>query len=192
LAQERGVPVAELILQELLESHVEGTKFFMLATQFVEQGFLPPADVLPFAASLVSAVDDLHSKAGMLHCDIKPSNIRWDKEAKTVKLIDFGHAQFEVGAQSYRSTEGYEAPELLEWQCHSRRTDAYAVGRTILKVLENTGTGPAHRFVKVIAERLVGDNQSGRCTLKESLDALVESETGTVDHSFGEAAKESG
>ena len=175
-ALDAGVPVASPILQEVLKSQVGGTMFYILATQFVDEDVMRPGDVLPYARSLVSAVDSLNSKAGILHCDVKPANTRWIQATETVKLIDFGHAQLEANAKHYRSTEGYEAPELLVKQPHSRKTDAYAVGMSLHEVLDIGGAGPTHDLVKGVAERLVVDNPSKRWTLKEALAALGEPE----------------
>ena len=176
-AQESGIPVANLVIPKITESQVEDAKFFTLATLYVDHdtSTVPPDDVLPFAASLVSAVDELHNKTGILHCDIKPENIRWDDVTKSIMLVDFGHAQLEDGARSYRSTEGFEAPEILEKRPHSRKTDAYAVGRTLLKVLaKSRELLPEHGVVKEVAEKLVADSPFDRWSLKEALTSLAE------------------
>ena len=68
------------------------------------------------------------------------SNLVWDKETVTsvVSLLDFGHAQPEDDARSYGGTDGYEAPEFRkengQRHPHSRASDAYSVGKTLLKV----------------------------------------------------------
>jgi hypothetical protein len=59
-----------------------------------------------YALSLVRAVAKLH-RAGILHCDLKPSNVVWDATTQTAFLVDFGHAQMEAGAKSYTGSHGY-------------------------------------------------------------------------------------
>ena len=82
-------------------------------------------------------VKDLHEKSGLLHCDVKPGNVLWDDTNKCIRLIDFGHSQLESGARSYHATEKFEAPEIRnEEEPHSRCTDAYSVGSTILYILD--------------------------------------------------------
>ena len=46
--------------------------------------------VEPFALQLASALEALHSQAGLLHLDLKPGNILWSVELRRLKLIDFG------------------------------------------------------------------------------------------------------
>ena len=71
------------------------------------------------------------------------------KKESTVKLIDFVHArQVESKARFYRSTVGYGAPVLLDGRRHSRKTDAYAVGKTLLALLKNIGAATSLVAVK--------------------------------------------
>lgn len=101
-------------------------------------------DVCDFALSLIRAVRKLHS-IGILHCDIKPSNVAWNADAKTASLVDFGHAQREDVARAYRATTGFEAPEIEKGEPHTPSSDAYSVGKTLGKVSE-----------KIQAESLIG------------------------------------
>jgi Protein kinase domain len=126
-------------------------------------------DCLPFAISLIKAVLKLH-QAGVLHCDIKPNNILWNSSTKTVSLVDFGHAQEERNAESYNGTVGFTAPEVTrEGKPHSRLTDAYSVGRTLLYVCECVLTSHEHSPVRDAAAQLSSEDALTRITLEDAL-----------------------
>jgi tRNA A-37 threonylcarbamoyl transferase component Bud32 len=132
-------------------------------------------DYKAYSISLISAVHRLH-KAGILHCDIKAPNVVWDATAKTASLVDFGHAQPEKGATAYMGTEGYTAPEV-ERNCdpHSRKSDAYSVGKTILRAYKGAfGGSPTERDqVQRIAQLLALESPERRITLEDALDQLT-------------------
>jgi Protein kinase domain len=131
-------------------------------------------DIKAYAISLISAVHRLH-EAGILHCDVKPSNVVWDATAKAASLVDFGHAQPEEGATAYMGTEGYTGPEV-ERNCdpHSRKSDAYGVGKTILKAYNGAFGGSPTEYDQVprIAQLLALESPDRRITLKDALDQL--------------------
>lgn len=80
---------------------------------------------------ILKMVECIH-KAGILHLDLKPSNILIN-EKQELMLIDFGSARFmdqEVNQVSF-ATKGYSAPELFTNQSVSRATDVYSVGAMI-------------------------------------------------------------
>lgn len=131
-------------------------------------------DIEAYAISLITAVHRLH-QAGILHCDIKPSNVVWDATTKTASLVDFGHAQTEKGATAYMGTEGYTGPEVgRNSDPHSRKSDAYSVGKTILKVYNGAfgGSPPERDQVQRVAQLLALESPVGRMTLEDALDQL--------------------
>lgn len=81
--------------------------------------------------SLVEAVQGLH-RAGMSHCDLKPSNVLVTEEGRVV-VLDFGLVRplpREAGAPS-RTVEGtpyYVAPEVERGAAPTPAADWYAVG----------------------------------------------------------------
>jgi Protein kinase domain len=133
-AYSHGVPcptvVDDLTALSVIQSNI---KFHRLVMPKLANDCVNPEDLEAYALSLVQAVLSLHS-TGILHCDIKPGNIVWNNKSKLVSLIDFGHAQNEKDAQSYAGTRGFTAPEISRFKNpHSRITEAYSVGRTLLE-----------------------------------------------------------
>jgi Protein kinase domain len=100
-------------------------------------------DLDTYALSLIQTVLTLHA-AGILHCDIKPTNVVWNESSKSVSIIDFGHAQLERKASSYVGTHKYTAPEIVyNKEPHSRITEAYSVGLTLLDEIYRRDVPPS-------------------------------------------------
>jgi Protein kinase domain len=152
-----GVPCPEVIdhLTELNIDYVQDI-YHRLVMKKLESGSVDSGDIEAFAESLIRTVVSLH-KAGILHCDIKPDNVVWDKAAKIAYLVDFGHSQEEEGALPYLGTQGYTAPCIeLENTPHSQLTDGYSVGKTLQKLLRDLAGDLTTKLTQVprIAEDL--------------------------------------
>jgi serine/threonine protein kinase len=101
-------------------------------------GPLSVDETVDLAAQLGRGLDALHAR-GVLHRDVKPSNVLLDGEG-TAALADFGLAR---GPDSTRLTaEGqllgtphYLAPELIEGRDASRESDIYALGCVLYECL---------------------------------------------------------
>ena len=74
------------------------------------------------------ALERMHSQ-GVVHCDIKPSNILIANN-KTAKLLDFGMAQpVDISTPGgMRGTVEYMAPEIIRGNYIDRRADLYSLG----------------------------------------------------------------
>jgi Protein kinase domain len=153
------------------------TIYHVLVTEYYDRDVVAEQDALKFAKSLVQSVLKLH-KIGVLHCDIKPSNILWDSQEKVARLIDFGHAQYVENAWSYPATPGYEAPEISENHPHSKLSDAYGVGRTLENFCKKFKSVHAKNIQKMV-KRLQLD-LSKRMTLEEAETYLALMENGKI------------
>ncbi|TML34880.1 MAG: serine/threonine protein kinase [Actinobacteria bacterium] len=143
LAHDLGTPHVVPIL-ELGRS--EGIEFLAmpyyaggsLALRLRLLGPLGVDETVDLAAQLGRGLDALHAR-GVLHRDVKPSNVLLDGEG-TAALADFGLAR---GPDSTRLTaEGqllgtphYLAPELIEGREASRASDVYALGCVLYECL---------------------------------------------------------
>ncbi|HEX8950719.1 MAG TPA: serine/threonine-protein kinase, partial [Polyangia bacterium] len=83
-------------------------------------------------------------RASIVHRDVKPSNLIVDGRGH-LKLVDFGIARMESGAQltnaaALMGTPGYMAPEQASGKKVDARADIYALGMTMFELLAG---GPA-------------------------------------------------
>ena len=98
---------------------------------------LPLDALLGMLAQLTSALDYLHQR-GVVHCDLKPSNIMVEHAAPRVVLLDFGIARAPdfVGQLAAVGTPEYMAPEQADAQAAcDGRADIYALGILLYECL---------------------------------------------------------
>ncbi len=102
---------------------------------------LPSRAVLSLAAQTAAGLSALHS-LGIVHCDIKPDNLflTSTNAAKGLKILDFGLAEVEgqgvVGElHAIRGTAQYMAPEQVLGDPVDARTDVYALGAVMFRML---------------------------------------------------------
>jgi serine/threonine protein kinase len=143
------------LAQDLITAHVvpiielgRSGRFTYLAMPFYRGGSLAVRlraagplgldETVGLAAQLARGLDALHGH-GILHRDVKPSNVLLDGEG-TAALTDFGLAR---GADSTRltadgqllGTPHYLAPELIEGREATSASDVYALGCVLYECL---------------------------------------------------------
>lgn len=132
---------------------IEGCLY--LATQYVaggdlgrllsSHGALPTRAALTIAAQVAEALDDAH-RVGIVHRDVKPSNIllRAGGSEPFSYLCDFGIAQEEraelTATGAVAGTVAYLAPERCRGEDATPATDVYALGCVLVATL--TGHAP--------------------------------------------------
>lgn len=103
-------------------------------------------DRLAALAQIAGALDYAHQR-GIVHCDVKPSNIlvSLSFSVQGAVLIDFGVAHAVAEEVGHRPAHvevslPYSAPELLRGQAPSAATDEYALACTAFELI--TGSTP--------------------------------------------------
>ena len=100
-----------------------------------------PAQVVVWLQQMAQALEYMHGK-GVLHCDLKPSNVLLDDEGH-VRLVDFGQARTLGDQGNSFGTLGYMAPEQAAGDRQPDvRWDVYGLGATAYRLL----TGQYPRF----------------------------------------------
>jgi serine/threonine protein kinase len=109
--------------------------------QLLAHSPIPFASAAVWAADLASALSSAH-RAGIIHGDVKPSNIRVTDDEK-VKLVDFGVARFASqvsGSDRVLGTPAYLSPEQIEGQKQDGRSDLFSLGVVLYEMI--TGVRP--------------------------------------------------
>lgn len=129
--REEGTPflVMELIKGPTLRARISGEG----------GGALSPAEVGVLGAALARALAHVHA-AGVVHCDVKPSNILID-ETGAPHLADFGIARpaddtVRTAPGVLTGTAAYLAPEQVMGREVGPAADVYALGLTLLECLK--------------------------------------------------------
>jgi len=105
-----------------------------LATLLRRIGRLPTDKATEIARRLCAGLAAAHEK-GVLHRDFKPANIMIDGRGQ-VRITDFGLAALagSAGERFRGGTPGYMAPEQIDGQAASERSDIYALGLVLFEM----------------------------------------------------------
>ena len=124
-----------------------------------------PVQVVEWLTQMAEALAYMHGK-GVLHCDLKPSNVLLDERGHT-RLVDFGQARTLGDEATSFGTLGYMAPEQAAGNAQPDvRWDVYGFGATAYKLL----TGQYPRFFADDRSSLsVTENASERLRLYREL-----------------------
>ena len=125
----------------LVMEYVEGRPL----SELIASGPIPTGFALQLIAQVADAVAYAHAR-GVLHCDLKPSNIQVLASGAT-KVLDFGLARM-IAAQDADETRplrvigtvGYLSPEQLCFRPPTSASDVYALGVVLYELL--TGQPP--------------------------------------------------
>jgi serine/threonine protein kinase len=135
-----------------------------LAMELVDGGTIPKLHGLPdrltALAQIADALDHAHRR-GIVHCDVKPSNILVSLpfSVRGAVLIDFGiaHALTEDVGRRPAHVEAslpYSAPELLRGQAPSAATDEYALACTAFELITGSPPFTAATSIQLVDEQL--------------------------------------
>ena len=116
--------VMEYLAGGSLKQKIEGT------------GPLKPGDAVRVAIEVANGLAFAHSK-GIIHADLKPSNILFDAN-ETAKICDFGIArtpQEDADTPQLYATAMYVAPERVEGKTTTVQSDVYGLGLVLYEAL---------------------------------------------------------
>jgi len=131
----------------------------------IAEGPLDPEELRPIATEVLAALAEAH-RAGLIHRDVKPGNILLTADGHA-KIADFGIAKSVQEASladltvtgQVLGTPAYLAPEQLEGDAASPRSDIYALGVVLYEAL--VGTKPFTGTTPITVARAVvaGDHR---------------------------------
>ena len=130
----------------LVQEFISGHNLLQILT---EQGRFSQEQVQQILSDLVSVLEFIHAR-GVIHCDIKPSNIIRREDGNLV-LIDFGSSlqssqEFLTPIEAITGTPGYLPPEQIKGQAIPA-SDLFSLGATALHLL--TGIIPPDEGIDV-------------------------------------------
>lgn len=119
------------------------------------------------ARELLLALAHVHARS-VLHRDVKPANVLFGTDpCRTLKLCDFGAAVVVGASGEHRGVGGtlnYLSPECLRTQVFSAKSDVWAAGVTLYKVLHGS-----HPYACPESQETIADNvATGRVQPKYS------------------------
>lgn len=117
---------------------------------------LPVERVIEIATQICAGLQAAHDR-GIIHRDVKPSNILLDESGR-VRIIDFGLAAVQGSEQLTRTgstlgTIGYMSPEQVQGQAVDQRSDLFSLGVVLYELI--TKQNPFHRESEVATVRAV-------------------------------------
>ncbi len=136
-----GYDLSRLLTLEMLDrtrEHVSNRRWEYLNNVIVTQGPVQPRLKPGIAVSIVreclAALAALHREE-IVHGDVKPSNIML-KRTGNAKIVDIGSAFDLTDAPAQRTcTPSYAAPEVLDGQEYSPRSDLASLGYVLIEML---------------------------------------------------------
>jgi serine/threonine protein kinase len=129
-----------------------------LASRLRAHGPLGAGETAGLAAQLARGLDELHAH-GIVHRDVKPSNVLFDADGRAA-LSDFGLARAFDSTRltldgQLLGTPHYLAPELIEGLEATPASDLYALGCVLYECVAGTPPFAAHRLSELGFAHLV-------------------------------------
>jgi hypothetical protein len=115
-----------------------------LGDRLRREGRLPLPEVLRIGREMAEGLEAAHA-SGLVHRDVKPSNVWLEAGRSRVKILDFGLARGKDDARlthagSVLGTPAYMAPEQAEGKAVTLRCDLYSLGCVLYHL--STGRAP--------------------------------------------------
>jgi protein phosphatase len=111
-----------------------------LSRRITRKGGLRTDEARLIMTQLLEALEQLHAE-GVIHHDIRPKNLLYDKRKKQLLLMGLGSSYIHalgdnaVSMPAVQGSASYRAPELFAGAPPSVQTDVYAAGVTLYRML---------------------------------------------------------
>ncbi len=165
-----------ILVMELLDGQT-------IYQELKKRGAYAPREALRITAAMLDALAAAHAE-GVIHRDVKPSNILIMNEKRRVKLIDFGLSKdlkkrgpALTGKKEALGTPSYMSPEQVLADEVDPRTDVYGMGSVLWEMLTGERAFPSDRknvrktFTSILKE-LPPPPSEKRATVPKSADAI--------------------
>lgn len=162
-------------LPYLVMEYLEGPT---LAVKIRARGYLTPAEAADAIAQAADGLAAAHA-VGLVHRDVKPSNLLFDANSGRVKILDFGLVRSLDGASGVTQegvlagTPSYMSPEQVrEPAAVDGRSDVYSLGTTLYEAL--TGAAPFEGTPHMVLQQILNDEPRPPRRLNDSIPADLE------------------
>jgi protein phosphatase len=111
-----------------------------LSRRITRKGGLRTGEACLIMTQLLEALEQLHAE-GVIHHDIRPKNLLYDKRKKQLLLMGLGSSYIHalgdkaVSMPAVQGSASYRAPELFAGAPPSVQTDVFAAGVTLYRML---------------------------------------------------------
>ena len=144
-------------------------------SQHVKPGtLLPVADVVEICYNCCSALD-YTTRAGIIHCDIKPANIMI-AEGTDVRITDFGAAvlhKTNVVRNADMGSPHYAAPERITREELTFHSDMYSLGVVLYELL--TGRRPfVANGIDELVDKILNEGPAPPSSVRPDLSPIVD------------------
>ncbi len=146
----------------------------------IERGWIGLQNFLTIALRCTEILSRIH-KLGIIHKDINPTNIIWNRESEEVKLIDFGIASLVSlenpavpNSHNVQGTVAYISPEQTGrlTQAIDYRSDFYSLGATLYTILAGHPPFPSEDVMELIHSHIAREAPPVN-TLNSSVPAAI-------------------
>jgi len=125
-----------------------------------EQRVFEPDEITTWMSQLCDALDYAHTRANVIHCDLKPANLMVNQRGE-LKITDFGIARSLTDSVSRLTIEQgrsgtliYMSPQQLNGECCTHLDDIYSLGATIYELLTSKPPFYSGNIDRQICERV--------------------------------------
>ncbi len=144
---------------------------------YAQQGqLLPPGKVLEIMARAAEALHYAHAQR-VVHRDVKPANLLYDRQTDTLKITDFGIARLTDSSRTKTGiilgTPSYMSPEQLSGTNVSGQSDLFSLAITLYQLLAGAPPFRADSIPKLM-QKIAHEPHPPVCGLRPDLPRCVD------------------